>query len=245
MRKQFSWLLVLILLCTSLVWPALAETITVVDAVAYLTNANSIHTVYGGGSIEVGSYKVSGAREDYSAANESGIADYVTQMQELGWKVVRDEDGNTYFFLRNGVPLVCIFYTPYDDNVAIFYQEGYQVEVAALSWSCFSCGGSGVCSCGDGYLMGSRCSVCGGTAICPWCHGDGMISANENYGNRPNAPVGVCDICYGSGTCQICMGAGRISGIATYGQGGSDYVTCSGCNGSGRCEYCNGTGLDN
>ena len=244
MKKVFGWLLVLAVLCATVALPALAETITVADAGAYFSAERSNDKRYENGRIYNDTYTVSGPYDVFAPACESGIGDYVTQMKSLGWTVASTNDGNAAFFLRDGTPLVGMIYQPDTDTMYVYYQEGCQVEVARLAWTCFSCGGSGVCSCGDGYLMGERCLTCGGSAICQWCHGDGMTSDNENYGNRPSVPEGVCAICYGDGVCQICMGAGRISGIATYGPGGSDYVTCSGCNGSGRCEYCNGTGRD-
>ena len=246
MKKLFGWLLVLAVLCTIIALPALAETITVADAVAYFANESTGYQSCDGGSIYNDTYKVSGPFDEFPAAVESGISDYVTQMKSLGWSVASTSDGNAAFFLRNGMPLVGMIYKPATDTMQVYYQEGYQVEVAPLGWECFSCNGSGVCfMCdGDGMMGGWSCAQCGGSGICQWCHGDGMTAENENYGNRPDAPEGVCAICYGSGVCQICWGAGRISGIATYGQGGSDYVTCSGCNGSGDCEYCNGTGRD-
>jgi hypothetical protein len=249
MKTLFGWFLVLAVLCTSIALPALAEPITVADADACFGQRAGQF----GGRLSSDEQTVDGTYVQYNVSGNVAINTYLIQMQTMGYTVAGTTIDEHLFLCQGSVAVVGLVYNPATGDLRVYYDSGNEYAVlqpgaiptaAPKGRTCFSCGGSGVCSCGDGYLMGERCLTCGGSAICQWCHGDGMIADNENYGNRPNAPEGVCAICYGGGVCQICRGAGRISGIATYGQGGSGYVTCSGCDGSGRCEYCGGTGRD-
>ncbi len=183
--------------------------------------------------------------------NEFGtdaIDQFCSKMEDLQYTLtpIGDSEVRAVFFEKgNAKILLAYFYENkelilcYQANIAFTFEES---EQASGGHECIICTGDGVCSTchGKGTWFDNTCFECKGKKTCQTCHGDGYVETNENYGD---VPAGVCALCRGSGICQVCYGRGRFF-VATYGQGGSNYVTCSGCNGNRKCKYCEGTGKD-
>ena len=77
---------------------------------------------------------------------------------------------------------------------------------------CYRCNGSGHAE--------NSCSVCGGSGVCPACHGQGG-SVRQGLAGASNV-VMPCGKCGRSGKCSRCRGSGRIS------------EKCNDCGGKGK-----------